>query len=378
MKKKKILIFHPALAPYRIDQFNALNEMFDIEVVFLFENLWGFKYDQDRLRSQCTFKVSYLLKGPRYKGRVFRFGMYRKIKEMNPDIILGYEYSFTTQYLIILKQLGLISQKIGSAVDDSIDICQNIQSGIRFQARRQSVKHLDFLVVMSKEVSTYYQNEFNLRENQIIISPILQSPEKLRRNATNLEFIAQKYVKEYNLKGKKVLLFVGRLIPEKAIPLFLNNIHSLLIEEENLIFIIVGDGSEMKLLQTIIEQKGLHDKIILTGRYENEELHGWYLSASGFILPSLFEPFGAVVNEALIFGLPVFCSSYAGASSLINSENGMIFNPSNKEETLIGLNSFLSKIKAVENINLDSKPSLMDDFRDSFQKEWRKLIHERN
>ena len=52
MIKKKLLIFHPALAPYRVDQFNSLNEIFDLEVVFLFNNQWTFKYDQARLLSQ--------------------------------------------------------------------------------------------------------------------------------------------------------------------------------------------------------------------------------------------------------------------------------------------------------------------------------------
>lgn len=373
MKKKKVLIFHPALAPYRVDQFNSLNELYDLEVVFLFDNLWNYKMDQSKLLSQLLFKVSFLLRGPHYKGRVFRYGMLKIIRKTNPDIILGYEYSFTTQYLILLKRLGLISQKIGSAIDDSIDICNHVQSKIRFLTRKQSVKHLDFIVVMSAEVSLFYQNAFNLQDHQVVVSPILQKPERLRNNPDELEGIAQKYMQAYHLKGKKVLLFVGRLVPEKALPRFLNAIHSILLEQEHLVFVLVGEGKEIHALREIVEEKQLEGKVIFPGRYEGQELNAWYLCASGFVLPSLSETFGAVVNEALIFGLKVLCSQYAGASCLIESSNGVIFNSLDENDVIEKTNSFLGLIETTEAIDMMNKPSLMTNHQQDFVKEWRKL-----
>lgn len=373
--KRTMLIFHPALAPYRIDQFNTLNELFDLHVVFLYDNQWSFKYNQDFLLSQCTFEVSFLLKGPRHKGRVFRFGMYKKIKSINPDFILGYEYSFTTQYLILLKRLGLIKQKIGSMIDDSIDICYNMQSGSRYQARKYSIDYLDYIVLMSHEVSLYYQDHLNFRKERIIVSPIIQSPDRLRKNKYKIESVAHKYVDKYNLINKKVLLFVGRLIPEKALPLFLNNIYTLLLEDDNLVFVIVGEGREDELLQSIIKEKKLDGRVLIVGRYDNEELYSWYLSGSGFVLPSLSETFGAVVNEALIFGLPVFCSKYAGASCLITPNNGLIFDPSNKDNTVQKLKLFLSNINSLQSLELQSKVSLMDDKFLNYSEEWKKLIY---
>ena len=84
-----MLVFHSALASYRVDQFNLLNELFELEVVFLLDNLLYFKFDQDSLKNQCKFKISYLLKGPKIGIRYFRFGVLRKIREMKPDIVLS-------------------------------------------------------------------------------------------------------------------------------------------------------------------------------------------------------------------------------------------------------------------------------------------------
>ena len=374
--KKKLLIIHPALAPYRIDQFNAISRLFNLEVVFIFGNVWNHKFDQSKLLSQLIFKVSFLLKGPRHKGRVFRFGMFRTIRKVNPDVVLGYEFSFSTQYLILLKRLGLLHQKIGTTIDDSIDICNNVQSKTRLFARKNAIKHLDYVVVLSNEVSEFYQKTFHLSESQIIVSPILQDAERLRREAETLEKIAEQYAHEYDLSGKKVMLFVGRFISEKALPNFIDTVYSLLLEYEDLVLILVGDGDEKQKLQAQVINKRLQQRVLLPGRFEGEELYAWYLCASGFVLPSTYEPFGAVVNEALIFGLPVFCSKYAGASYLVSSGKGLVFDPLSKSDTTNGLLNFLSALSPVGKIDLMARPSLMANEHDMFTSEWNKLYRD--
>ena len=371
--KKKLLIIHPALAPYRVDQFNAISRLFDLEVVFIFGNVWNHKFDQKKLLSQLIFKVSFLLKGPRLKGRVFRFGMYRSIRKINPDIVLGYEFSFSTQYLILLKRLGLLRQKIGTTIDDSIDICNNVQSKTRLFARKNAIKHLDYVVVLSTEVSEFYQKTFHLSESQIIISPILQDADRLRSKAEDLEEIATQYARDYDLFGKKVLLFVGRFISEKALPNFVDTIHSLLLEHKDLVLVFVGEGEEKQKLQVQITERQLEQKVFLPGRFEGEELYAWYLCASGFVLPSTYEPFGAVVNEALIFGLPIFCSKYAGASYLVSTGKGLLFDPLNASDTTNGLSNFLPTISPVGKIDLIARPSLMANVQDVFTSEWNKI-----
>jgi glycosyltransferase involved in cell wall biosynthesis len=374
-RKQRLLIFHPALAPYRIDQFNLLNELFDFKVVFLMENLLNFNMDQQKLREVCQFEFSFLLKGMLFKRRLFRFGMLREIKKTNPDIIMGFEYSLTTQYLLLLKKAGIISAEIGSFIDDSPDICKNVQSKVRKWIRKRSVKKLDFMVVMSREVAHFYINNFSLNEKNVLISPILQLPERLREDSMTIERYANKYMEEYQLIGKKIILFVGRLVPEKALSLFIEIIAPYLQSNANVRFILVGDGSEEERLKTIVKENSLESKILLVGKYQAKELYGWYACASGFVLPSVSETFGAVVNEALIFGLKVFCSSNAGASSLINYKNGILFNPLDRADTYDKFQQYIKDLKPVENISLDNSPPLIEDYRPFFRDEWKKLFH---
>lgn len=375
--KQKMLIFHPVLAPYRIDQFNSLNELYDLEVVFLREQVSNFSYDQQNLKKECQFKISYLLNGPKYKERFFRFGIYRKIKQVKPDIILGYEYSFTTQYLILLKSAGLIQQKLGTFIDDSHDICLNIQSKTRRIARDFSVRHFNFLVVLSEEVASFYRNTFMLEENRVIVSPILQLAERLRKNRDKIESLAHANIQTYHFKGKRAVLFVGRFIPEKGLALFIETIAPVLTNRDDVILILVGEGIEREKLSTLVNENNLGEKVLFPGKFESDALYAWYASSSGFVLPSLFEPFGAVVNEALIFGLKVLCSQYAGASSLIHPGNGMIVDPSNSIDTLEKFQQFIDGLEPINDAFLDNKCPLIEDFRPKFIKEWGKLSQDK-
>ncbi len=374
--KRKLLIINTALAPYMIDQYNDLNQLFDVEVVFLFPNVLYDKFNQSQLLAKLTCRYSFLLKGPVYKDRVFRFGILKAIRRVQPDFIISYEYSFTTQYLLLLKRLGIIHQKIGSTIDDSLEICNNVQSKIREAARAFAVKKLDFHVVLSDDISQFYKDKFGLKENEIVISPILQNPDRLRKNSEEIESIANDYLNKFHLKGKKILLYVGRFVEAKGLVPFLNNACELLNSEPNIVFVLVGDGEEKKGIETIFDDKRLYDKLLMPGRFENEELYAWYACASGFVLPSIYEPYGAVVNESLIFGTKVFCSEYAGSASLINHDNGMIFNPLDKDHVIEKFKLFLSRINVVENINMNKKPTLITNKNDEFINEWKKISNE--
>lgn len=376
--KKKLLIFHPALAPYRVDQFNGIAKLFDLHVVFIFDNVWNHKFDQSKLTEKLVFNYSYLLFGPRYKGRVLRFGMLKKIRQINPDIIIGYEYSFTTLYLVLLKKLGIIKQKLGSSIDDSLEISRNIQSGMRDRARNFAVKHLDFLVVLSEEVAGFYHEKFGLDKKRIIVSPLLQDPERLRKNSDTLINIAKQHFSKYKLKDKKVLLFVGRFIPEKGLANLIEMISPILNKHPDLVLVLVGDGAEKEKVEHLIKKNTVSQSVVLPGRYEGDELLAWYLCASGFILPSFYEPFGAVLNEALIFGLRTCCSKYAGSSYLTTAGEDQIFDPKDMDESRVALEAFTLSMQKKYQVEESLAPVRMKTSYTEIYQGWKQKLYDQN
>ncbi len=108
------------------------------------------------------------------------------------------------------------------------------------------------------------------------------------------------------------------------------------------IHLVIGGGSpapeltEQEIFATmtkIIEEKKMHDLVHLVGYIPDEELVAVYQQARLFALPSIFEPFGMTVLEAMACAVPVVASKYGGIRTVISSGgNGILIDPRNENE----------------------------------------------
>jgi 1,2-diacylglycerol 3-alpha-glucosyltransferase len=139
--------------------------------------------------------------------------------------------------------------------------------------------------------------------------------------------------------SSKELLCVARYSEEKNLLKLIKAFEKSLLSE-NYILRLVGDGPLRELLQNYIDQHALDKKIILTGWLNYHELPQLYLQATAFILPSTFEPWGLVVNEAMAAGLPIMLSDTCGClpDLLVEDENGFSFDPYNEADLVQKLN----------------------------------------
>ena len=107
----------------------------------------------------------------------------------------------------------------------------------------------------------------------------------------------------------RVLLYVGRLSPEKEIPLIIATYKEMQAGGQAVKLVIVGDGPQRQELFELA--KG--SDIIFTGNLYGTELATVYASCDVFVFASQVETFGNVVLEAMASGLPVIAYDYAAA-----------------------------------------------------------------
>lgn len=114
-------------------------------------------------------------------------------------------------------------------------------------------------------------------------------------------------------------IYVGRLSHEKNLHFLIDTFNSL----PHLHLSIIGFGPLENELK-----KNAKINITFYGAIENKELYKLYRQNDVFLLPSLSEPWGLVVEEALNNGLPVIVSNKVGCSTEIVEidKNGLIFN----------------------------------------------------
>lgn len=338
--KQKILIFHPALAPYRIDLFNELNKEFEANIYFFRKNLLSQQFDTDSIINQLDFTPEFLTKGINFsfKSRMLRFGYINKIRLHKPDIIVCSEFNIMTFLSAAFAKTFYPKTKIYSLCDDSIDVAEK-SSFDRRVGRKLCMNFLDGIIFGNDTAEKWYNIHFPTKRS--IVFPIIQKEERIKSIINNSKHFSDQYIQLFNLKNKNILLFVGRLVKVKNLNFLIEVFSNFVLLNKNAVLVLVGDGDKRSELIGLVERLNLKDNVVFAGRYENEALYAWYNIADYFILPSTSETFGAVVNESLIAGVPVICSELAGASYLINKFNGTTFNPYDKDELLTVFNKVL-------------------------------------
>ncbi len=122
--------------------------------------------------------------------------------------------------------------------------------------------------------------------------------------------------------GSIRLLFVGSVDKNKDVALVLKALFRL--KNANFSFDIIGDGPEKDKLENIAA--GHNGRVAFHGRMAMGEVHRRMPKYDMLILPSRYDGWGAVVNEALQRGLYVICSDKCGAKDLLEDERcGCVF-----------------------------------------------------
>jgi glycosyltransferase involved in cell wall biosynthesis len=123
-------------------------------------------------------------------------------------------------------------------------------------------------------------------------------------------------------KDKKLLLYVGRLAPEKDI----EKIREVLERCSDFCLAVVGDGPHRNFLEEYFKDTDT----VFTGFLHGDDLASAYASSDIFVFPSTTETLGLVLLEAMASGLPVVAAKSGPTSEQVsNGITGLLYNPAN-------------------------------------------------
>ncbi len=155
------------------------------------------------------------------------------------------------------------------------------------------------------------------------------------QNCVDERLYAFHSVPALDIEPKPVLLHVGQMIARKGVAELLNSAAQL--QQEGLIFslVLVGDGPDRNDLESMASRLALKNVHFYPAQHAHA-LSSFYNSCDALVFPTLRDVWGLVANEAILCGLPVLCSCYAGcAQELFDSES--IFDPADHTQFVNGL-----------------------------------------
>ena len=225
----------------------------------------------------------------------------------------------------------------------------------------KSSKEINKLLVVSKELVKYYQ------ENKNIKCTVNYIP----------NFVDTKPSNQSKLNNK-TLISVGRLSKEKGYLDLIEIMYLINNKDKNIKLHLIGSGSQEETIRNNIKKYSLENYITMHGFLSPKEIENLYQESSLYVMTSHTESFGLVLLEAMNSGLPCIAfDSAQGARELIdNNKNGILIQNrdikemSNKIIELLNDKEQLKKLKE-NNINIINEYS-----KEKNNELWKKLIEE--
>jgi len=339
----RVAILTEIIAPYRIPVFNALakHEGIDLKVIFLAETHPTLR--QWRVyKDEICFAYEVL---PSWRFRVgssdflLHAGLSASLKKFSPDAIIcgGYNY---VAYWQALMWAGRHRVRFILWSESNAQDMRGQRKPVEF-LKAHFCKRCDGFVVPGKSAFEYLRLLGSPAEN-IFTAPNAVDSILFETQADKVKRQPAPFREKFGLPPR-FILFVGRLVPIKGIFCLLEAYAKLerdLRSEVGLVF--AGDGvSREELVQRA--KRVSPGTVCFPGFVHREDLAGLYALAETFVLPTLSEVWGLVVNEAMACGLPVIVSSVAGclADLVEDGWNGYVVPPGDSDKLSVAINSLV-------------------------------------
>lgn len=194
---------------------------------------------------------------------------------------------------------------------------QTFRSKVRaWFLRRLFARATGFMV--SGKLNAGYYRHYGADENTFFLLPWAVDNDRFA--AASEDALRQRYA---ITSGAVVILFSAKLVPRKD-PMTLLRAFEAMKHRSQAALVFMGDGELRPELEKYVREHAI-ENVHFTGFINQREIPGHYAMSDVFVLPSTYEPRGAVVNEAMACGLPVIVTDRCGSIGDIVQENDNAF-----------------------------------------------------
>ncbi len=233
------------------------------------------------------------------------------------DVIHAH-YAFPTGFIGLISKWITRKPLIITVHGGDINILAK-RNEIVFRLCKLSLDKADALIAVSEDIKRKLTEHFDVDENKIHVTNMGVDTEifKPLDKAECREKIG------FN-KDKKMILFVGNLIPRKGVVYLIEAIN--LIKSygiDKIECILLGSKVDKKYVNSLYEKSRsskIDDIIRFIDPVPYDEVALWMNAADIFVLPSQEEPFGLVALEALACGTPTIATAVGGLKELVVDE----------------------------------------------------------
>src|SRR5215472_8520841 len=325
--RRKLALLTNMIAPYRLPMFSALGDQFDLLVLHggmeANRDSWG--NSENTLSNaravrawgwQIPFKQK--LNGKVFNERSFHItpGFMWHLLRFQPDAVISNEMGFRSA--VALAYGTIFRKPVWIWWEGTRHTERNVGS-LRKAVRKVVTFWADRWITCGM-TSTEYLLDLGVKRKKILQSQNSVDEEQFKRVAEPA----------WVFQPRPVVLYVGRFVELKGVRLLLDAVATLQNAGHEFSLILVGEGREKQALAQHARELGLKN-VHFQPVQPPERMPAVYRSADLVVFPTLQDVWGFVAHEAVLSGVPVLCSKYAGcAAELFPAEN--LFSPDDSDE----------------------------------------------
>lgn len=330
----KVVVLTHYVTAYRIPTFQALARKVDLTLL-LSSRLSdpGLASSGLRVRILPSILVPRRRRHPTGYVETYKlhlpYGVYRALADIDADVVHAHELGLRTLMATAYKTRHDRPMVVHA---DLSEHTERKWGAIRTGLRRWLLARADRVAV-------------NGASGQRYIEGLGVVPERIDRLpfATDAEVFSS-VQPLWRRDGTRRLLYVGRLIELKGLESFIAALAGYLRTRPALRaeFLIAGHGEREASIRAVPRPDNL--SLTLLGAVPYEQLGAVYAQADTFVLPTLGDTWGLVVNESMSAGLPVLGSVLAQAAVelVADGRSGWLFDPRSPQETERAIDRFFT------------------------------------
>lgn len=232
------------------------------------------------------------------------------ITQKGIDIYVAFTEGFATKLLSFTPQKKIAWVHADLKTDPWT---QNMHIYRSLEEEKAAYQRYNEVVCVSKGVEQVMKDLYSLQQTTTIYNPI----------DTDVILQDAKQPINFTQSSSFKIVTVGRLVPQKGFDRLIRIIGKLRRNGKNVELFIVGEGTERKKLEHIIQEEVLENYVHLKGFMKNP--YALMAKMDLFVCSSIAEGYSLVIAEAMTLGLPVISTECAGPKELLgNGEYGML------------------------------------------------------
>jgi glycosyltransferase involved in cell wall biosynthesis len=268
---------------------------------------WGFQIRKMQKSNGKVFNPQFIHVTPGFVWHLIRF---------RPDAVISIEMGFRTLIALLYGTLARRPVWVwwGGTIHTERKIGRT-RRALRFLISRWARNWISY-----GKTSTEYLMTLGIPGNRILEA----------QNSVDERRFSEAVEPAFHVSPLSALLYVGQFIGRKGVDLLLKAAATVQQEGHEFSLLLVGSGRDKQELEALARDLQLKN-VRFEPAHDPLKMAAVYRSADALIFPTLEDVWGLVANEAMLCGVPVLCSKYAGcATELVPAES--IFDPQNAGE----------------------------------------------